>query len=446
MYRNYTKLLCIPMWVATLLPKLPKVIAKAEYIMYNKSRICKKADDEMRISEKAKKAIMIGSLCSVSYFAVYIARNILGAVTPQMVEAGYAEAYIGKISSLYFVSYALGQLINGAIGDKIKAKYMICMGLLGAALTNFVFSVVAGNVAGATVAYSCTGFFLSMIYGPMTKVVSENTEPLYATRCSLGYTFASFFGSPAAGLLAAILAWQRVFAVSSSILAIMAAMGFVCFTSLERKGIVKYGQYKPQEKGTGNIKVLLEHRIVKFALISILTGVVRTSVVFWLPTYIAQYLNFSPKTAATLYTAATLVISMTSFVAVFTYEKLGHNMDKTILLMFSCAMAFFLLTYLVKLPALNIVFIVLAILASNGAASMLWSRYCPSLRDTGMVSSATGFLDFLSYMAAATANLIFANAVTAIGWGKLILVWTGLMMVGVVVALPYKKWTEKPNT
>ena len=86
----------------------------------------------MKISQNAKKAIMIGSLCSVSYFAVYIARNILGAVTPQMVEEGYSEAFIGRISSLYFVTYAVGQLINGAIGDRIKAKYMICIGLLGA--------------------------------------------------------------------------------------------------------------------------------------------------------------------------------------------------------------------------------------------------------------------------------------------------------------------------
>ena len=88
---------------------------------------------------------------------------------------------------------------------------------------------------------------------------------------------------------------------------------------------------------------------------------------------------------------------------------------------------------------LNIIFIVLAIMSSNGAATMLWSRYCPSLRDTGMVSSATGFLDFLSYMAAAAANLIFANAATAIGWSNLILVWLGLMIFGIIIALPYNK-------
>ena len=397
----------------------------------------------MVISKNAKKAIVIGSLCSVSYLAVYIARNILSAVTPQMVEAGFTEAYIGSVSSLFLVMYACGQLINGMIGDKIKAKWMIGMGLLGAGITNFVFSRIALMPALAPVVYGITGFFLSMIYGPMTKVVSENTEPIYATRCSLGYTFASFFGSPAAGLLASFLAWESVFSVGSGMLVVMSLMVVFFFSMFEKRGIVKYGQYQKQEKGLKNIKVLFKHQIVKYSFVSILTGVVRTSVVFWLPTYISQYLNFSAEKATMLFSIATFVISFTTFISIFIYEKLGHDMDKTVLIMFVSSAAFFALTYLIKQTALNLVFIVLAIMASNGAATMLWSRYCPSLRDTGMVSSATGFLDCLSYAAAALANLIFANAAPAIGWGNLILVWFGIVVVGVVIALPYHKMRKK---
>ena len=50
----------------------------------------------MKISKKAQSAIYIGLLCSISYLAVYMARNILGAVTPQMVGKGYSEEFIGK--------------------------------------------------------------------------------------------------------------------------------------------------------------------------------------------------------------------------------------------------------------------------------------------------------------------------------------------------------------
>ncbi|MBQ9131415.1 MAG: MFS transporter [Clostridia bacterium] len=396
----------------------------------------------MKISANAKKAITLGLLCSVSYLAVYVARNVLGAVTPKMVEGGvFTEEHIGQISSIYFMCYAFGQLINGAIGDKIKARYMISLGLLLAGISNMLFAILADNQFLASLTYGATGFFLAMIYGPMTKVVAENTEPLHATRCSLGYTFASFVGSPGAGLLAAFLSWKSTFVASSVALIAMAVTVFGCFLIFEKKGYVKYGQYKVEKKQGGSIKVLFKHRIVKFALISIITGVVRTSVVFWLTTYISQALSFPSDVAAGIYTAATLVISFTAFASIFIYERvMKHNMDATILLMFSMATVFFILVYLIKTPVVNIALMVLAIMSSNGAASMLWSRYCPSLRDTGMVSGATGFLDFLSYMAAAAANLIFANAVADIGWNNLILVWIALMVAGVIVALPYRSF------
>lgn len=392
------------------------------------------------MKKSVKNAVAIGILCSVSYLAVYFARNILGAVTPQMIGTGdFTTEYIGTLSSLYFICYAVGQLINGAIGDKIKARYMISFGLLLAGVTNLLFSQLPASSAVATCSYGMTGFFLSMIYGPMTKVVAENTEPVYATRCSLGYTFASFFGSPLAGVAAAVLTWQRVFAASSGTLFVMAALCFSFFLIFEKKGIVKYNQYISEKQQGGSIKVLLKYRIVKFTLISIITGVIRTTVVFWLPTYISQYLGFSADQAATIYTTATFVISFTTFIAVFIYERLKQNMDLTILLMFSVSAVSFLLVYLLKAPVMNIILMVLAIMSSNGAATMLWSRYCPSLRDTGMVSGATGFLDFVSYMAASASSTIFANAVSVIGWGNLILVWMGLMIFGVVIALPYKR-------
>lgn len=56
-----------------------------------------------------------------------------------------------------------------------------------------------------------------------------------------------------------------------------------------------------------------------------------------------------------------------------------------------------------------------------------------------MVSSVTGFLDFMSYMAASLSSTLFANAVKQIGWNKLIIVWLGLMIIGVIISLPYGK-------
>ena len=395
----------------------------------------------MTIKPEAKKAIYIGTLCSVAYLAVYLARNILGAVTPYMIGSGYSEEYIGSVSSLYFICYAVGQLINGIIGDKVKAKYMISFGLLLAGITNILFPYVSEiSLAGAMVLYGGTGFFLAMIYGPMTKVVAENTEPLYATRCSLGYTFASFLGSPMAGVFAAVMAWQKVFLTSTAALVVMAVIAFVIFSFFERRGIVKYNQFQAQkeEKG-GSIGVLIKHRIIRFTLVSAVTGVTRTTVVFWMPTYFNQYLGFSPDTASLVFTVASFIIAFATFLAVFVYEKMHHNMDLALFSFFVTSALFFILMYFINTPSVNVVLFVIAVLAADAAAAIMWSRYCPGLRDTGMVSSATGFLDFISYGAAALSSVIFANAVSAIGWDNLILVWFALMAFGTAITIPLGK-------
>ena len=394
----------------------------------------------LKLSPQASHAVQLGTLCSVAYLAVYVARNILGSVSPQMIEQGiFTEAQIGALSSVYFIAYAVGQLINGAIGDKVKGKYMICLGLIFAGICNLLFSFCAGSILASTATYALTGFALAMIYAPMTKVVAENTDPKYTHRCSLGYTFSSFLGSPCAGLLAAALVWQSVFSASSVILVLMGVLCFVSFTVMERRGLVEYNKYDlPKQTGSSSIRTLLRHRIIRFTLVSMLTGVVRTTVVFWLPTFISQYLGFSPKASAMLYTVGTLFISSSAFIAIFAYERLGRRMDVTMLLSFGVSAVSFLLVRLIHVPVIGILCMILAITAANCASNILWSIYCPSLRDTGMVSGATGFLDFASYMAAAVSSSLFSNAVADIGWGPLILVWFGLMFLGVIVALPQR--------
>lgn len=392
-------------------------------------------------SMKFRNAVFIGALCSMSYLSVYFARNVLSAAAPQMImNEGYTEEYIGSVSSAFFAFYAVGQLVNGAIGDRIKAQYMLSFGLVLAGVCNLLFSNMHKYPYGALLCYGMAAFFLSMIYGPMIKVTAENTESAYATRCSVSYSFAAFLGTPIAGLTAAIFFWKKVFALSSVLLILMGVICFLTFLYFEKKEIVKYDRnYIASEQKNGGIKMLIQNKIIKFTMIAIVTGVVRTAVVFWLPTYISQYLGFSAETSTVLFAVSTFIIALSPFIAVFTYEKLGENMDLTLLIMFLLAAASFLLVSMIKQPFFNIVFMIIAIMSSNCSSDMIWSRYCPGLRDTGMVSSVTGFLDFVSYVAAAVSNLIFANAVAVIGWEKMILVWFGLMLAGVFFANMNKK-------
>lgn len=400
-------------------------------------------DNRMSIfkTKDAKNAFCIGIICALGYVACYFAKNLLGVVSPYMIEEGFYDIqYIGLLSTANMVSYAVGQLVNGVIGEKLPAKYMISCGLTFAGICYMVMACSNQRIL-VTVVYSLSGFFLAMLFAPMVKVISENTKPIYTMRCSLGLTFGSLAGTPIAGMLAILFEWKLVIVICSFVLMFMGVLSFVCFHRYEHVGIIKYKQPQEKAKQGGGAKILLKHAIVKFSFVAILTGIVRTSVVFWIPTYLSQYLALSTANATSIFTIMTLAQSAAPYInMVLIYNVLlKKNMNRMLLLMFASCTLCFVMMYVVPYAAVNIVFLFLAVLGANGASAVIWNAYCPSLKDTGMVSTATGYLNFLSYVAAALANQLFANAVSDIGWGNLILVWSGLMLVGVLVAAPIRK-------
>lgn len=391
-------------------------------------------------NNQVRNALLLGVLSSVSYLACYFARNILSVVSPQIVETtDITVEYIGTLSTSNMLCYAIGQLINGIIGDKIKGKYLISGGLIAAGICETVIGFSNTKLV-MLIAYSLVGFFLSMLYAPLVKLIAENTHPTHTMRCCLGLTFASLLGVPTAGIVALFFNWKSAFAICGIILILTGVIFFLSLVIFEKKGIVTYKIVEKTKKQGGSFKLLIEHDIVKFSFVAILTGIVRTSVVFWVPTYLSQYLGFSAGIAATIYTAMTCVQSAAPYINnLVIYERiLKRNLNRMVLVSFTLSTISFVCMFAIKQPFVNIVFLLMALITANGASEMLWSVYCPSLRETGMVSSATGFLDFLSYMAAAAANLLFANAISQIGWGNLILVWAALMFVGIVIALPLK--------
>ena len=387
-----------------------------------------------------KKALYIGGMCAVAYMIVYIARNMLSAVTPQMLEKGAGTSeHIAALSSAFFLVYALGQLINGILGDRIREKYMISGGLLLAGITEILLIYVISEPAFAVICYALMGFGLSMIYAPMVRYISENTKLIYAEKCNLALSFAALFGAPIAGVIAGLCTWEVSFEVVGFLLIFMGIAYYLLSCGLSKgKTEKKNGKTKAPEYQKSGIRSLLKRKILLFTLISALTGIVRTAVVFWMPTYISQHLGFSAEQASLIFSVTTLAISLSPFLAMFLYERLKRNMEDTVLYSFALSAAAFLLTFLIKQPVCNIFFLSMAVLMGNCASSMIWVVYCPSLSDTGMVSTTTGYLDFISYAAASASNIFFGNAVEGIGWGSLILVWAALMGIGVLAVISTK--------
>ena len=376
-------------------------------------------------------AILLTAPCVVAYLTIYLARNILSALTPGMLESGkFTMEYISTISTANMLCYAVGQLVNGIIGNKIKGSYMISIGLICGGLCGIGFAF-SDSLLMSSVLYGAAGFFWSMLYAPMVRLIAEGVPPAYAPRCTIFLTIASFLGSPLAGVFALVFQWNAAFLICGGIQVAVGIGAFLMFLTLEKKGILVNTLRKKETAGEGGVRTLLKRRLLRFGLVAIITGIVKNTVVFWIPTYFNQYLGFSEELAVTVYSVVTLMMAVAPALNLSIYEKLMKgNIHRSVAAMFAVGAVAFCMMALIKNPVINVPFLVIALIANGGAATMLWNVYCPSLRDTGLVSGATGGLDFVSYMASAGANIFFPKMVEWIGWGGLIAVWCGLLLVG----------------
>jgi len=393
--------------------------------------------------EKIKNAIIMAVIGAIAYFSLAVARNVLGVVTPQMKAEGLSEAFFGTVSSIYFISYGVGQLVNGILGEKIKARNMIFFGLLLGGISNIIFSNLIEYEFIAYIAYGCTGFFLSMIYAPLTKLSAENNEPIYASRCCLTYQVTSNLGSPAAGVVVLIGAWQTVFNVTSVFMILVAIISLLVYLNLEKKGVITYTQPKKEQESKNKpknlTKVLIKRGIISMSLIRVLYNIVSNTLLFWLTLYMVEYLGIAENVAPSIYSLVTIIFVISPFSSMFFYELMKRRLKVSMGISYLVSCLCFLSAFFIKLPILNVVLIAFGIFSAQTGACVVSTVYCPSFRDIGMVSFSAGFLDFMSYMSSAIFSSVFASVITNIGWQNIIVICACSMFLGAFLMLPFGK-------
>lgn len=89
----------------------------------------------------ARGQALVFGLLWVGYASYYLCRMNFSIAQPLiMKEFGWDPAQIGLIPSVYSFFYAVGQFTNGQIGNRVGAKLMMGLGLLGIGLVNLAFS------------------------------------------------------------------------------------------------------------------------------------------------------------------------------------------------------------------------------------------------------------------------------------------------------------------
>ena len=385
------------------------------------------------MDKNTQKAWRIGSFCIATYLASYVTRNILSVSTPEMIkEAFFTKEYTGLLSSICFIFYAVVQLINGFIGDRVHPKYMIIMGLGISSVSTFVIPIFDNRILHFT-AFALIGFGLSMLRGPLMKVISENTAATHARMICTLFSMAGFAGPLIASILSIFFKWRAVFTATGVISVIITVLAVAAITTLEKRGEIKF--VPKYDKGiAGILNVFKLEDFIFYMLISSIGEIAGSSITFWIPTYTTEHLGFSNDAASTIYSVVSFSTLFTPFITLLIYEKLIRNGIKLALVMYVISAVFFIAVRFTAAPVLNVSMLIIAKVAAAAASSIVWSAYIPGLARSGKVSSANGVIDAAGYAMASLANVLFSTFVGRLGWGGIVNMWYIIMLIGAAVS------------
>ena len=180
---------------------------------------------------------------------------------------------------------------------------------------------------------------------------------------------------------------------------------------------------------------------IVFILVSCIQGIAKNSITFWIPTYISQYLDFTPQIASIIFSVMTLLAALNQIIAIALYHMMKNKAIRVIRFSFLLSTVCFLLLIAFDNVWLNLILLLIAKSGYSWAGTMIWTFYCRSYKSVGRVAFVVGFLDFVSYVFSAFGSLLFSDAIESIGWLWLIVVWSGIMLVGAVSTFLFRKTT-----
>lgn len=383
-------------------------------------------------------AVTIGVVSIFTYIINYYLRNMLSVLNPQLLETGrYSIEFLATLSSAYMLFYAAGQLLNGFLGDTFSPKLLASLGtgIAGLSLIVFPFVQVA---ALQVVCFAILGYALSMVRGPLMKLISENTQPAHARQICVFFSFASFAGPLIASLFAMMFSWKYAFIFAGLVAVICGGFVYFIISYMEKKKTVSFHLIKNHSLRSF-LDVFKIENFVFYLVIAGLTEIGNTSITFWVPTFLTENVGFDKNTANLIFSATSILLALMPFVTLYLFKRSKENDIAITRVSFCIAIAMFALLIFAKTPWLYVLFLTLGRLAMGCVSSLLWSIYIPSLGKTGRVSSANGILDCSGYAIAALTNLLFGFVISHIGWGSVYYIWILIGIVGLLATFFTKK-------
>lgn len=382
-------------------------------------------------------------LLTVTYMVSYMTRLNFGAIIAEMVEqTGMTKGMLSAAVTGSAVTYGLGQLLSGYIGDRMSPKRLVLGGLLVTAGMNLLLLFCSGHVQ-MTAVWCVNGLAQAFMWPPMVRLMvrlfSDEDYKKTATMVSLGGSFgtiAVYLGAP---LLILLFGWRAVFAVSAAAGAVMAFFWQRCCREPEYVG---KGQKQEEEAGKKSSILAIWPLVLLVMLAIVLQGALRDGVTTWMPSYISETYRLGSEISILTGVALPIFSVVGVKCAGFLYEKAFQNPLTCAGLIFGAGAGFALaLTFVSgRSTAGSVACSAVLTGCMYGANLMLVSMVPPFFQKYGKISTVSGLLNSCAYVGSALSTYGIALLSEHAGWTATVFVWfvtalagTGLCFAGAYI-------------
>jgi len=402
-----------------------------------------------RIVEK-KYINLLVFLCSAVYFVSYITRINYGAVLVEIIaDKGITKAAASLVVTGSSITYGVGQLISGYLGDKVKPHLLIAWGLITTALMNLLFPFCSYGMMIA--AWCVNGLAQAMMWPPMVKILTQYLGSEQYKRNCVKISWSSSLGTIAVYLFAPFIigasGWKGVFFYSGIAAAIMTVILLVSIgriTSHTEDVEEEVQAISDKVKNTSGIKPILP--VLAIAAVGIiLQGILRDGITTWMPTYISDTYNLGSRVAILTGVVLPIFSIICHQLASVIYTSFIRNE-------FICSAVIFAVAFVASaiLTASGSTSAVLSVILSavvtgcmHGVNLILICMIPAYFEKYGKVSLISGFLNSCTYIGAAISTYGMAVVSDNFGWNATIAMWAVVALVGVIVCISgSRKWKK----
>jgi len=357
----------------------------------------------------------------ITYASFYLCRvNISIAMPKIMEEFGLTKSSMGLVLSSLFLLYAIGQFVNGQLGDKLNSRRIITLGLLFSAVLNVVFGFSAGILGLMIVLWGLNGYFQAMGWGPTVKAMANwfpsNVRGKISGRLGTSYIIGGALSWFLAGSIMKYLNWRFTFWLPSVFCIFIAIHWYIRARNAPEE--IGLPSVEEQEKGLGNreirkdshigfrstLRVTLLNPCVWFAAFALFgLNIVRYGFMSWAPTFMFEEQGATISLAAYKAIAFPVAGGLGAIFAGWASDKIFKKRRAPvafIMLLFLAGFCYLFKACPVNNQALSLIILLFIGFFTFGPHVLIVTALPVDLGSRKAASSVTGFIDAIGYLGA----------------------------------------------